>query len=141
MVEKFDVGRFRHYWPSIEAELDTIPHTWAHRWTKETIFDCVVDGRFQCWAVGSANEIRAMALSQIVNYPAANVFQVLLLFGRDFFVMLDNLQAAMEKFAAFNGCGVIEVIGREGWEPKLRKIGFRKTGVVLEKELGKIVVN
>ena len=141
LVEKLDPERFRHYWPQIEKELDNVPHIWAYWWTKESIVEFVLEGRFQCWTVGTERMVQGVLFSQIAHYPANAIFQVLFAFGEGMSEMLDELDATMSKFAVFNGCAYAEVIGRPGWQPKLRRQGFRYNRTVLMKEFEPIRMN
>lgn len=134
--EKFDL-----YWPRIAQELNTVPHIWNERWTIESIQELTLEGRFQCWAAGNENEINSIMFSQISNYPATRVLQIFLAFGTGMLDSLDVLHAACERFAVFHGCEFIEVVGRPGWEPKLRTLNFEKKGVVLSKMVHQTKVN
>lgn len=141
LVEKLEAEKFLIYWPQIEKELDTVPHIWSNRWTKEAIRDLTLEGRFQCWASGDENTVIGVVFSQIACYPAASVFQVLLAFGVGLPETVDAINATCEKFATFNGCSEMEVIGRDGWEPKLRNVGFKRTSMVWTRKLQPIRMN
>jgi hypothetical protein len=119
--------KFLHHWYSISSQLDFIPHVWATWWTKESIRDCVLNGRYQCWGGAKGNEgLKIIAFSQITDFPANRIFQVFLAFGQGFEEMAPAFEAVWEKFAANTGCTVAEVTGRPGWGPLLRKYGFKQ---------------
>ena len=81
LVELLSNEKFELYWPDIELKLDTVPHIWDCWWTKESIREQTLVGRFQCWTVGDANEVSGVVFSQIIHYPAASILQVFLAFG------------------------------------------------------------
>lgn len=126
-VELLSPEKFLVYWPMIERELDTVPHLWALWWTKDSLREGVVGGRFQCWAVGDSRIVTGIVFSQVVMYPANLTFQAFLAFGAGLTEAMDELEATFERFCAIRGCTLAEVTGRPGWGPELRKKGFRQT--------------
>jgi len=133
--------RFEHYWPQISLQLDFIPQFWATWWTKESIREGVLSGRFQCWGVGDAQQIRVVTFSQIATYPANRIFQVILAFGEGIDEALPALVATYEKFCFDSGCTIAEVTGRPGWSSKLSRYGFRQQSAVLTRKLTQLKVN
>ena len=140
-VEKLEGEKFESYWPMISAELDTVPHIWADRWTKESIHDYTAEGRFQCWAVGTIEQIRFVCFSQIAEYPAARIFQIFLAFGHKEVETVPLLVAALEPYCQMFKCSYAEVPGRFGWEPELKKYGFERRTMVLSRKLVRRITN
>src|ERR1043165_8622350 len=125
VVELLTPEKFVHYWPMIERELKTVPHVWEDYWTLESIYNYTYTGKFQCWAIGDANSMRIVCWTQIVWYPVGNILQVFLAIGTGIDEYSDDLVAWGEKIARDQGCVLIDVVGRPGWGPKLRKFGFK----------------
>lgn len=134
-VERLEGDKFLHYWPMIEKQLSFVPHIWQQWWTMESIREFVLSGRWQCWGVGTNNVVYGVVFSQIAMYPAQNVFQILLGIGQDLSEMVDIVDASLFRFATSNGCTSAEVIGRLGWEPHLRKLGFKRVNMTMAKKL------
>lgn len=137
-VERFTPERFMHFWPHIWKELSLIPHIWDRWWTKESIYDLTVSGRFQCWGVGSAHTIHAVAFTEIAVYPASTVFRIFMAFGEGFEEYIPILEASYEKFAVDAGCTHAEVVGRSGWKKPMKELGFEQVNIVLSKSLQKL---
>lgn len=127
VVERLSVEKFLIYWPRIEQELKTVPHVWEDFWTLDSIRDATIQGTFQCWGAGSADDVEVVCWSQVSHYPTGAVFRVFLAIGQGVDKCLPALETIFEEFAHDNGCHLAEVVGRPGWGPKLRKMGF-KTG-------------
>lgn len=125
VVEWLPPEKFEHYWPMVERELKTVPHVWQDYWTLESIRSNTLGGYFQCWAVGGPNAVRLVCWSQIVFYPTGNVLRIFLIIGTEFDQHADTMIATAEKFAFDKNCIAVDVTGRVGWGPKLRKFGFR----------------
>ena len=81
MVELLSNEKFELYWPEIEKHLDKVQQIWAQWWTKDSIHDLTLEGRFQCWTVGDKDVALGVVFSQIIHYPAASILQVFLAFG------------------------------------------------------------
>lgn len=141
IVELLSNEKFELYWPDIEQKLDTIPHVWASWWTKESIQELTLNGRFQCWTVGDANEVSGVVFSQIIHYPAASILQVFLAFGLGMVDTIGVIDATLSRFGSANGCQFAEVMGRPGWEPKLREFGFKVPRVTMIKRLEPVRMN
>lgn len=124
IVEKFSPEKFSRYWPMIEQELKTVHHIWDDIWTLESIFEATVHGRFQCWGAGDLDHLKVVCWTQIATYPNGNVLQIFLAIGNGIDELLPVLDASMESFARSTECKLIEVVGRKGWQGKLRSMGF-----------------
>jgi hypothetical protein len=135
LIEMFSPERFNIFWPFILRELKKVPHMWQPWWTEESLYDLTMNGTFQCWAAKADGEIKAIAFSRVNTFPTGNVFYVWLAFGEGFLEYADAFEAAFEQFAIKCGCHMAEVTGRPGWEPMLRKKGFRRTASVLTKQI------
>lgn len=118
------------YWPDIERELDRLPHLWDTHWTKDSLYEGGVGGRFQVWGFGPQNALNVIVFTQIAEYPAARVLQVFLAFGNSLESALPVMEAAFEKFAKVTGCQLCEIIGRKGWARKLPR--FKEHRVILQ---------
>ena len=90
-------------------------------------------GRMQLWAVvGEA--IEAIVLTEIAEYPRRRLCRVLAAAGAGRARWL-HLLGTIEEWARAQGCTAIEPVARPGWERALAPLGYRKTHVILEKEL------
>ena len=129
-VEEFD-----HFWPDIEKMMDLVPHTWPDL-TKESIVNQVLEGKMQVWGVGDT-AIKMVLFTQVATFPARRVLQIFWGAGqgRIFEKAGDSVESVMEYFARSQGCTRIDVIGREGWERILAPRGFKRTSIILSREI------
>ena len=123
---------YAKYWPQIEQALDRIPHIWASHWTKESLFECGMSGRFQVWGFGSPGLINVIIYTQIVEYPASRILQAFLAFGNSIDQAMPVIEATFEKFASIAACDACEVVGRKGWAKKLP--GFKESRTIYRRE-------
>lgn len=123
-VEQFNPEKFARYWPAIQRELMLVHDVWDDCWTLDSIFECTVHGRFQCWGAGDEERVKIVCWTQVSNYPSGNILQVFLAIGQGIDEVLPQLDAVLEAYARHTGCRLIEVVGRKGWLGKLKSMGF-----------------
>lgn len=99
------------------------------------IIDGLPSGRYQMWLVSNDNEIVAVAVTEVVSYPARSALRIVALSGTGF----DNwglvLSELLESFARCVNAKHIEAIGRRGLERLLKPLGYEARYVVVAKEL------
>lgn len=108
------------YWPAISRELKKIRHTWERYWTLESLKYGVLRGNFQLWISGKEGEFSMVLFTQILQYPAGDILQAFLAFGK----LEENipvLAATMEHVARVAECSSFEIQGRAGWSRLLKK--------------------
>lgn len=135
---EFEASRLRneeitYYWPWMEKELDRVPHIWCGHWTKESLYELTLNERFQLWGFGPKDEIRIFVFTQIIHFPANRILQAFLCFGNSLEEALPIIEATFERFAMETQCKLFELVGRKGWEKKLK--GFRHDYTVLSKNI------
>lgn len=74
-------------------------------------------------------------ITQISQYENERVLDVVLLLGERFEEWKPELVAHLERFAEKHDCAAIEAISRLGLEGALKDQGFRRTKVLLRKEV------
>src|SRR5882762_11557156 len=104
VIEVLTIEKFDLYWPLIERELKTIPQFWEDHWTLEAIYNLTSSGRWQCWGVGLEDIVEVTVFTQVVDFPASKVFQVILAFGRNIDEYIEELNGMFEGFARNSGC-------------------------------------
>ena len=124
-------------WPSIERELDNVKHIWSDQWTKEMLFAALDAQAMQLWVAGKEDSYSLVVFTQLAPKPVGLVLEVVLAFGNNFFSALPMLEATLERFAQMQDCVRIDVMGREGFERVLKAYGFRKSCVVVSRDVRK----
>jgi|SRR5262245_11265036 len=125
------------HWPRIEQELDTVKHIWAHRYTKEALFEAIARQMMQLWVVGEDDRYHLVVVTQIQDFPIGRILQVVLAFGNQFEKYLPTLDATLDRFAQIQECQEIEVIGRDGFQKLLAGRGFARKSIVLSRPVKK----
>jgi hypothetical protein len=120
------------YWGNIVEGLGT-----SHMldfYSEETIFSRLLNGAMQCWAL-SNGEIELIIVSEVILYDKAKTLRFIGAFGRGIDRYLEVAETLFPRVARAMECIQYEVIGREGWGPKLKALGFKKRFTVFTRPL------
>ena len=88
-------------------------------------------GQWQLWVSGSGGEIKAVLITEILNFPRKR--KCLLRYAAG---TLGGILPHWEVFASWareQGCDMVEIYGREGWEKTLPE--WKKCHAVFQREL------
>lgn len=125
--------QYAFYWPSIERELDKVPHIWQPFFTKEYLRDIPLHQEMYVWEAGVKGAMTIIIMGQFIQTPRGSGLSFRLALGNGLDAVLPQLEATFEHLAGAMGCSFIEVRGRRGWLRKLS--GFREDCVVMSKQI------
>lgn len=98
-----------------------------------SVYRNLIAGEMRLWLVYEPGaNVKAAVITRNVNFPLTRVCLIFGLGGNDMEEWIHFLPEVVEPWAKSQGCNFIELRGRDGWE---RLLGWRKTSVVLRKEL------
>lgn len=141
IVRRLEELEVESFWPLIAEQLDLVPHIWEPFWTREYLQRMSCAGGMQVWGCGTSDRLTMVVWTQIVHYPACRALQVVLALGSGIDEALPLLEHELQKFGQITGCEICEVIGRPGWWPKLRGLGFQRRNVTFIRDIGQRSVN
>lgn len=120
----------------VQPFLEEMANSSSGKYHPGDIAKAIADRNFQLWvAVDPESKVlRAAAVTEIVNFPRKRVCRVLGATGDDFEMWVDHI-LTMERWSKASGCTSMEPFTRPGWERVLKKHGYRKSHVLLEKEI------
>lgn len=139
-VSQFTYSEFIEFWPKLEKMLDTVPHTWKH-WTKESIYRTIELGEAQIWGAGPPLKAVLILMTTISTYPAMKVLNIVWAAGHMPPGMFPVLDATFVNFAQLNDCTAMEIRGRMGWGPHLKKLGFEQDAAIWSKPIQSMRMN
>lgn len=139
-MTKLEGAELTTFWPKIEALMSYVPHTWRH-WTQEYIYTSAMNETIQVWAIGPPPNAVMIFFTQIAVYPTMKV--LCMVWGAGSFTedMLPLIEATMVNYAKITGCVEIELRGRMGWEPALKKVGFTRESVIWSRKVPDMRMN
>ena len=101
-----------------------------------------IDSKCQLWILWDAEEPIAekkyygVVITEVIQRPLQKCFYIRIMTGHHR-EKWQHLVKHLEKFALDNNCDKMELIARPGWERVLRNFRYKKSHVLLEKQLNK----
>lgn len=117
--------------PFIEEHLERCAE--AGMFTADDLVAAIKDRSRQCWVVVAGGGVEAMLLTQI-GEDRLKTCRITHLSGQRPWEWA-HLIAALEAWAVSVGCKRMEAHAHPNWERMGKEAGFRKTHIIIEKEL------
>lgn len=121
----------RSIWPHISHFIQMAIDESTDRFTTDDVLR-LIEGRKAQLFIFKNKEILAAWVTTIEDSGSSKWLRVMWAGGMDLDEWLHYL-TSIEQWAKSIGCSHSVVIGRPGWEKKIKDMGYRKTSVTLEK--------
>ena len=124
------------WWPRLKLLAENIADHMRGKYTAEDLFSSACLSKIQlwiCWDV-ETDDIKGLGITQVNDFPSTRVCQAIAMTGKEMKSWV-HWMPEVERWAKFNKCTDMELIARPGWERVMKKQGFVKTHVVLNKSL------
>lgn len=92
----------------------------------------------QLWGYYDGENLRGAVATRVHATTAGRFCNLWVCVGFDADDLIDGVLSEIETWARSVGCHALEIVGRRGWERRLKGRGFEKTAVVLEKRLAEV---
>jgi len=105
-------------------------------------FDLCKSGKVQLWLIwdkdkNTINErLNGVVITQIIQRSVTRVLHTPIVTGKNR-QKWQHLIEKLENFAKDQGCDVVELVARPGWQKIMDKYNYKKTHVFLEKRIEK----
>ena len=119
------------WWPRVSGLIDNIAERSGGRFWTEDYREAFKDRSRQLWAAVKGDQVVMVLITEIRAYPRLKTAALIACAGDRRGDWLHYL-TVVEAWAKAQGCEAVEAEARPGWE---RILGWRKTHVILEKEL------
>ena len=106
----------------------------------EFVYDLAKEGKFQVWVIWDKNQKKTndkyfgVVVTEIIKRKHGKVCHVYIVTGRQM-SKWQHLISRVEEFAKDEGCKMMELIARPGWQKVYNNHGYKRTHVVLEKQI------
>ena len=104
------------------------------------VYDLTKQGKFQLWVLWdrkqklTTNKYFGVVVTEIIKRKHGKVCHVYIVTGRQM-SKWQHLISRVEEFAKDEGCKMMELIARPGWQKVYNNHGYKRTHVVLEKQI------
>ena len=104
------------------------------------VYDCVKKNKMQLWVVWDKDKSTTLekyygvVVTEIVKRKLIQSCNIFIVTGRNR-QKWQHLISVLEDFALENNCTNMELFARKGWEKIMEQFDYKKTHVVLEKQI------
>lgn len=120
------------YWPMVKHEVERAFRANHDRMDIDDIELALKEKRMQLWAIHDG-EIRCVFVTQIVSYKKNKSVRIITVTGIDHQSWLKLGCDTLTQWGKENGCNMMEMLGRKGWEKSLKKEGFEEPEIFMTK--------
>lgn len=123
-------------WPSVVHLVERACAEWPGDRSADDYMAACRASAAQLWMVSLAGKLRAVVITEILNFPQHRILVIELMAGEGMEEWVGELDKVMVEGGRNLGCARIRTGGRKGLTKAAVKLGYRQTAVVLEKDLG-----
>ena len=104
------------------------------------VYETAKEDKFQVWVIWDKNQKKTndkyfgVVVTEIIKRKHGKVCHVYIVTGRQM-SKWQHLISRVEEFAKDEGCKMMELIARPGWQKVYNNHGYKRTHVVLEKQI------
>lgn len=131
-VQPEDIGHYQKIaLPFIQSALEQT----AGELTLEEILADVANRKRHLWLIKLEDEFLAGVVTQMYSTQSGlKIGEITMAGGKDY-AAWSHFSDTIGQFFKAQGCKIMRVIGRDGWEKLLKPKGFAKKHIILDKEL------
>jgi len=129
-------------WNLVKTDInEALTYSGSHT-DSEFVLKALKENKFQLWIVwdkdkqGVQNQYKGVVVTEIVQRKLKKSCHIFIMTGNSR-NQWQHLISVIEDFAKHNECDGMEIISRPGWQKILQNYNYRRTHVVLEKQLKK----
>lgn len=133
IVKLLNADEVEKAWPQIMEELDRNPEPLCFYYTKESLFDRVLEGLIHVWAVCPPPD-KHWTLVLMTERHMTDIgpqLRILWASGEGAIGALNLIALVLKRFAYETGCVRIFATGRRGWIRALKIFGAQEEGVCM----------
>lgn len=120
-------------WPGVVHLVEQAAAEWPGDRSADDYLAACRAAAAQLWLVSLAGKLRAVVITEILNFPQHRILIVELMAGEGMDEWIGDLDRMLTEGAREVGCARIRTGGRKGLVKAAVKLGYRQTGIVLEK--------
>ena len=127
-------------WSLVEKDIKNALAYSGQLTDSDFVYETAKQGKFQVWVIWdkdekiTANKYYGVVVTEIIQRKYGKVCHVYIVTGRQM-SKWQHLISEVEKFAKEEGCKMMELIARPGWQKVYNNHGYKRTHVVLEKQI------
>ena len=127
-------------WSLVEKDIKSALAYSGQLTDSDYVFETAKEDKFRVWVIWDKKEKQAsdkyfgVVVTEIIKRKHGKVCHVYIVTGRQM-SKWQHLISRVEEFAKDEGCKMVELIARPGWQKVYNNHGYKKTHIVLEKQI------
>jgi hypothetical protein len=127
-------------WGIVEKDIKSALAYSGQLTDSDFVFDTLKEGKFQLWVLWDKKQSKAVdkyfgvVVTEIIKRKFGKVCHIYIMTGKQR-TKWQHLITKVEDFAKQEGCKMMELIARPGWQRVLNAFDYKRTHVVLEKKI------
>jgi len=130
-------------WPMVEVAIQDALTYSGNQHNSQFVYDVIKKEEMQLWILWdkeketTLEKYHGVVVTEIIQRTLKKICHIFIMTGekREKWTSLIKI---IEEFAKKNDCDGIELIARPGWQKVLQNYNYKRTHVVLEKQINKI---
>jgi hypothetical protein len=137
---RIPIGELDKVWLLVEKDIKSALAYSGQLTDSDFVFDTAKEGKFQLWVLWDKNQKKTIdkyfgvVVTEIIKRKFGKVCHIYIMTGRQR-TKWQHLINKVEDFAKQEGCKMMELIARPGWQRVLNAFDYKRTHVVLEKKI------
>ena len=139
-VVRIPIEELDKVWGMVEKDIKSALAYSSQLTDSDFVYDLAKQGKFQVWVLWDkeqkiiTNKYFGVVVTELIKRKFGKVCHIYIMTGRQR-NKWQHLISKIEDFAKEEGCEMMELIARPGWQKVYNNYGYKRTHVVLEKEI------
>jgi len=137
---RIPIQELEKVWGVVEKDIKNALAYSSQLTDSDFVYDLLKEGKFQLWILWdrkqklTTNKYFGVVVTELIKRKFGKVCHIYIMTGRQRHKW-QHLISEVENFAKEEGCKMMELIARPGWQKVLNLFDYKRTHVVLEKEI------
>ena len=134
------INKVDEVWSLVKRNIQEALFYSGNHTDSDFVYQTIKDGKFQLWVVWDKSkktvkeQYNGVVVTEIVKRKLKQSCNIFIVTGKNR-QQWQHLISVLEDFALKNECTNMELIARQGWEKIMEQFNYKKTHVVLEKQI------
>jgi len=139
-VVRIPIEELDKVWGMVEKDIKSALAYSSQLTDSDFVYDLTKQGKFQLWVLWdrkqkiTTNKYFGVVVTELIKRKFGKVCHIYIMTGRQR-NKWQHLISKIEDFAKEEGCEMMELIARPGWQKVLNIFDYKRTHVVLEKKI------
>lgn len=121
------------WWPRVSDWCQAALDRAGNLMTLDDVKERIIARDMQLWVIHVGDELKAVSVSEIIQWPQMRVITGVLTGGVDMPQWIDALVDVLSRYGHEQGCVRLDCHGRRGWKKPFEALGCKEIAVTFTK--------